>query len=85
MPAILTTLIPIIVQYGVPFAKQLWDMIQKERAGTAISLNDWDLLLLEANRTAKSQLTDALLRNSVDAESDLVKKLQAFLSAKPAA
>lgn len=51
-----TVLIPIILQYGLPFAEGLW---QRFTAGTPVTQADWDALKLLSLRTPESLLAQA--------------------------
>lgn len=55
-------LLPVILQYGVPFAEQLWQNAQSSAAPTQAQ---WDTLKGLASQTAQTQLMDALKRAGV--------------------
>jgi len=65
----LATLIPIIVQYGVPAAEWIWQKIQSEIAGTPITQADWDALKLLTSQTAATQMAAAEARANIDPKS----------------
>lgn len=55
-------LLPVILQYGLPFAEQLWQNAQSSAAPTQAQ---WDALKALANQTAQTQLMDALKRAGI--------------------
>lgn len=69
------TLIPIIAQYGIPLAEQLW---QKWSTGSAPTQADWDQLKALAQGSAQSQMLAALARAGIDPNSDQGKALLAL-------
>jgi len=72
-----TVLIPIILQYGVPFAEKIWTLFS---SGKAPSQADWDELKKLAAQTATTQMTDALVRAGIDLNSDTAKALLALVA-----
>lgn len=58
-----TVLLPLIVQYGLPFAEQMWQNIN---AGTDPTQAQWDQLKALSQNTARTQLLAALARAGVD-------------------
>jgi len=69
-------LVPLIVQYGLPLAEQLW---QKWSSGNPPTQADWDSLKALALQTRRTQMSDALVRNGVDPTSDKGKALLALV------
>ena len=57
------TLLPLIVQYGLPFAEQMWQNIT---SGTAPTQAQWDALKAMSTQTARTQLLAAFARAGVD-------------------
>ncbi len=57
------TLIPVIAQYGIPFAESLWT---KWTSGKDPTAQDWADLKALAGQTAKSQMLAALGRAGID-------------------
>ena len=56
-------LIPLIIQYGLPTAEKLWQLIASNAAPTQA---DWDALKALGLSTRKQDMIAALLRNGVD-------------------
>lgn len=56
-------LVPLIIQYGLPLAEQIW---AKWSSNSAPSQADWDQLKQLASQNAKQQMTQALIRNGID-------------------
>lgn len=56
------SLIPVILQYGVPFAEKVW---QKWSSGNNPTQADWDELKALGKNTARSQMLDALSRAGI--------------------
>lgn len=56
------TLIPIIAQYGLPFAESLWN---KWTSGANPTAQDWADLTALAQNTARSQMLAALQRANI--------------------
>lgn len=56
------TLIPVILQYGLPFAEKLW---QQWTSGKDPTQADWDALKGLAQNTARSQMVAALARAGI--------------------
>lgn len=75
---ILTALLPIILQYGVPFAEQVYNMFINKAAPTA---DDWAALKALASTSARTQMLQALAKNGIDPTSPAG---QAFLALVPA-
>ncbi len=59
-------LIPILLQYGVPFAEKIWILVTSNAAPTSA---DWAALKALAMQTPVSQMTDALKRAGIDPSS----------------
>lgn len=57
------TLLPVILQYGVPFAEQLW---QNANTSSAPTQAQWDQLKALSQQTARTQLLAALARAGID-------------------
>jgi len=57
------TLLPVILQYGVPFAEQLWQNINSTTPPTQAQ---WDALKALSQQTAKTQMLAALARAGID-------------------
>ena len=70
-------LIPVIVQYGVPVAEQLWKLIT---AGGAPTQADWDTLKKLATQNATSQMLVVLEQNGIDPNSPQGKAFLALVS-----
>jgi len=68
-------LIPLIVRYGVPFAEKMWNLFTKGGVPTEA---DWAELRALSDQTAKSQMTDALIRAGIPLDSDEAKALLAL-------
>lgn len=71
------TLLPVILQYGVPFAEKLWMLIQSNAVPTQA---DWDSLRALTEQDAKQKMLEALLKNGIDPASDLGKSMLALAS-----
>lgn len=56
-------LIPVILQYGVPFAENIW---QQWSSGKDPTQADWDVLKQLSTNTARTQMLAALGRAGVD-------------------
>jgi len=76
MPAALITLIPIIVQYGVPAVQQLIAMFSKP----TVTDSDWQALALLTTKTARQQMLEVLANHGIEPASP---QGQAFLSLTP--
>lgn len=59
----LIALIPVILQYGIPAAEQLYKMITSPTAPTQA---DWDTLKALGAQTARTQMLAALARAGID-------------------
>jgi len=68
-------LVPIIAQYGLPLAENLW---LKWSSGNPPSQADWDELRLLSQQTAKDRMILALQSAGIDPGSDQGKKLLAL-------
>ena len=55
-------IVPLIVQYGLPFAQKIWSLWT---TGTDPTQSDWDALMKLANQTPLSQMQDALTRAGI--------------------
>ncbi len=55
-------LIPVILQYGIPFAEKVW---QKWSSGSNPTQADWDELKALGQKTPLSQMKDALSRAGI--------------------
>lgn len=71
------TLLPVILQYGIPVAEKLWTLISANAAPTQA---DWDNLRALTTQDAKSKMLEALLKNGIDPTSDAGKSLLALAS-----
>lgn len=69
-------LIPLIIQYGLPYAEQLWKLWQ---SNTAPSQADWDQLKVLAQNTAYSRMQDALRQQGIDPASPQGQALLALV------
>lgn len=58
-----TAILPVILQYGVQFAEQLW---QNMNSGTPPTQAQWDALKALSQQTARTQLLAAFARAGVD-------------------
>ena len=70
------TLIPIIIQYGLPVAEKLWSLWTTNAAPTAA---DWEALKALGVSTRKQDMTAALIRNGVDPASPQGQALLALI------
>ena len=70
------TLIPIILQYGVPLAEKLWQLAS---SGKDPAQADWDALKALTNQTALSQMQDALTRAGIPLDSPQAVALLALV------
>lgn len=61
------TLLPIIIQYGLPVAEAIW---AKAAAGKDPTAQDWTDLTALTARTAKSRVVVLLLNNGIDPTSE---------------
>lgn len=61
-----TTLVPLIAQYGIPFAQKIWALMTSNVPPTAA---DWEVLNTLAAQNARTQVLLALARNGVDPSS----------------
>lgn len=77
MPTLLA-LIPLIVQYGVPAAEQLYKMFVTNGTPTQA---DWDTLKQLTQTTARQQMTAVLASHGIDPNSP---QGQSFLNLTPA-
>lgn len=68
-------LLPLIIQYGVPVAEQLWKLFQSNTTPTQA---DWDALNALTTQTARTQMLAAMARNNIDPNSDMGKALLAL-------
>lgn len=59
-------LIPILIQYGLPFVDGL---IQRLESNSTITLADWQALKALANQSARTQMLAALQRAGIDPNS----------------
>ena len=66
MPAALITLIPIILQYGVPAVQQLIAMFNKPAGPTDA---DWQNLATLTSITARQQMLATLAKHGIDPNS----------------
>ena len=55
-------LIPLIIQYGIPAAEKIWQMVT---SGADPTQADWDALKKLVNQTPLSQMQDALARAGI--------------------
>ncbi len=55
-------LIPLILEYGLPFAERIWTLWSSKAEPTQA---DWDALTKLANQTPLSQMQDALARAGI--------------------
>jgi hypothetical protein len=53
------TLVPLIIQYGLPVAESIW---KKVTSGTVPSQSDWDELKALASETARDRALAAMAR-----------------------
>jgi hypothetical protein len=60
-------LVPIIKDYGIPLAKELWTLWKDGKEPT---LEDWAKLESLGKQTATNQMNDALIRAGIDPASD---------------
>lgn len=58
------TILQIILQFGVPFAEQIWKMFAG--ANPTPTQADWDALKALAANTARTRMMDALRANGID-------------------
>lgn len=70
------TLVPIIVQYGLPVAEKLFQLWTTNAAPTQA---DWDALKALGLATRKQDMTAALIRNGVDPQSPQGQALLALV------
>lgn len=77
MSAALTTLIPILLQYGTQAVQQLIAMFSKTTPPTDA---DWQALALLTTKTARQQMLDVLTAHGIDPASP---QGQAFLALVP--
>jgi len=61
-------LIPVIIQYGLPFAEKLWSQ-WTNNAGATPTQGDWDELKALASNNARTQMLAALSRAGIDPNS----------------
>lgn len=71
-------IIQTILQFGVPFAEQLWKMFSPSTP--APTQADWDALKALAANTAKSRMADGLKANGIDPASPQGIALLALVS-----
>lgn len=67
-------LIPIIAQYGLPLAEQLWQLFA---SGKSPSAEDWANLRVLASQSAQDRMRAALVRANVPLESAAAQALLA--------
>jgi hypothetical protein len=56
-------LVPLIVQYGVPFAEKIYTLWSAKADPTPA---DWDALKALSNTNAAAKMTETLVRNGID-------------------
>lgn len=78
MPTLLLTLLPTVIQYGVPAVESF---IKIFSSPTAPSQADWDALLKQTQTTARQQMLAVLGAHGIDPNSP---QGQAFLALTPA-
>ena len=61
-----STLVPLIVKFGVPFAEKIWQLFT---AGGVPTPEDWAALRALSQQTARSQMVDALNRAGIALDS----------------
>lgn len=71
------TLIPIILQYGVPFAETIYNLFTKNTPPTQA---DWDALKAAANTNARAQMLVQLAAAGIDPNSPQGQALLALVS-----
>ena len=71
-----TMLVPLIVKYGIPFAEKIWKLFT---AGGVPTEADWLELRALSDQTARSQMTDALIRAGIPLDSNEAKALLALV------
>jgi hypothetical protein len=59
-------LIPLISQFGLPFAEQLWTLVQSNAAPTAA---DWAALKALTATTSEDEMMKVLLAHNIDPNS----------------
>jgi hypothetical protein len=74
--AAITALAPIILQYGVPFAEQLFKMFSSTTGPTQA---DWDALKAATTVTARQQALAAFARAGIDPASPQAVALLALI------
>ena len=77
MPAAVLTLLPVLIQYGLPAVTQLIAMFQKSTGPTD---TDWQALALLTTKTARQQMLETLANHGIDPNSP---QGQAFLALTP--
>lgn len=71
-----TVLLPIILQYGVPFAEQLYTLVTTSTAPTA---TDWANLKALSSTNAQTQMLTALASAGIDPNSPQGKSFLALV------
>ena len=77
MPAAVLTLLPVLIQYGLPAVQQLISMFNKPAGPTDA---DWQALMALTTKTARQQMLETLAAHGIDPNSP---QGQAFLALTP--
>ena len=72
-----TALIPLVIDYGIPFAEKMWQLWS---TATAPTQADWDALKALAAQNGRTQMLAALSRAGIDPNSDQGKAFLALVS-----